>query len=156
MVPAVCKDACKGIDPRGKTLLFPGWFCSFVAVWVPAEEQGPHGSSGCITDVLQGLPGCVSPVQVKKYSPNITTGLHGWPRSSGVLRHLHIWGRGSHSQEAPSNTNTGNGDGRQRTRRPSTFTTQIPTETKPLFLKQQSWGYFSFAGFWPFYTFHCP
>lgn len=59
-------------------------------------------AQGVLLTCFKGCQAACPQCEEKKYSPNITTGLHGGPQSSGVLRHLHIWGRGSHSQEAPS------------------------------------------------------
>lgn len=118
----------------------------FGALW-PAKSLQRNGITmvfwGGTTALLQVLPGCFPSKRREKYSPGTTTSLYV-AQSPAVLRRLDILGHGSHSHKVPSNTTTEKGEGRQEMRRLSAFNYEIPTETKPLLLKDQSWSYFVF------------
>lgn len=91
---------------------------------------------------LQGLPGCFPSMQSEKILPQY----HNKLVCSTVIwgLEIHFGPQFTFTWRIPSNTNIGKRDGRQHTRL-SAFADGIPTETKPLFLKEQSWGYFSFT-----------
>lgn len=138
----------QGQTLEGNTLLFPDLSWSLVPYGQLRPCRGT-GSQWCFVVVLLPCFRCCQAAfpqrRGKKYSPG-NTSLYV-AQSPGVLRHPDILGHSSHSQKVPSNTTTGKGEGRQNMRRLAAFNYEIPTETKPLFLKDQSWSYFGFLGF---------